>query len=236
MPCAPTPSGHSPVDDRIIDNLPYDLKTPRWKAAMVDAVVERREELEAALDEGALFTEDELMTLLQLEYGDWRHSREHGVIPRPDCGEFYSRAVAEELAGRAGQLREQIPPQPLGARRCAELLAELTGLKVTEDDLRLLIEQGHVAVVDWYKDWPLYDTAEVRRLGTTADGIALVTATVTDRQAWLEAPPSRPRPPPGGWAGTPGTWRASPPSRASRRGGSAGGPASRSPAWTAMRS
>jgi hypothetical protein len=166
---------------------PYDLKTPRWKAATVDALVERREELAAALDEGALLTEDELMTLLQLEYADWRRGREHGVIPRPDRAEFYSRAVAEELAGRAGQLREQIPPQPLGARRCAELLAELTGLEVTEDDLRVLIEHGHVDVVDWYKDWPLYDTAAVRRLGTTADGIALVTATVSDRQAWLEA-------------------------------------------------
>jgi hypothetical protein len=166
---------------------PYDLKTPRWKAATVEALVERREELEAALDEGVLLTDEELMSLLQLEYGDWRRGREHGVIPRPDCGEFYSRAVAEDLAGRAEQLREQILPQPLGVRRCAELLAELTGLEVTEDDLRMLIEQGRVAVVDWYKDWPLYDTAAVRRLGTTAGGVELVTAIVTERQAWLEA-------------------------------------------------
>jgi hypothetical protein len=166
---------------------PYDLKTPRWKAATVDVMVERRQELAAALDEGALLTEDELMALLELEYAAWRRGRDHDVIPGPDQGEFWSQAVAQDLAGRAASLREQIPPQPLGVRRCAELLAELTGLEVTDDDLRLLIDQGHVAEVDWYKDWPLYDTGAVRRLGTTEDGRELVTALVADRQAWLDA-------------------------------------------------
>lgn len=162
---------------------PYDLKTPRWKAATVDALVQRRQELAAALDAGALFTEAELMALLELEYGDWRRGRDHEVIPAPDCGEFWSRAAAQDLADRAAQLREQIPPQPLGVRRCAEL----TGLEVTDDDLRLLISQGHVTEVDWFKKWPLYETAAVRRLGTTPDGIELVTDIVTDRRAWLDA-------------------------------------------------
>ncbi|CUU60778.1 Exonuclease [Parafrankia irregularis] len=164
---------------------PYDLKSPRWRAATVDALVESRDALASTLDEEALLTGDELIALLRLEYADWRRGREHAVIPDPDCGEYWSRALADDLASRGEWLREQIPPQPLGARRCAELLAELTGLEVTDDDLRLLIEQGQVAEVAFYKKWPLYDTAAVRRLGTTAEGIALVTSTVADRQAWL---------------------------------------------------
>jgi hypothetical protein len=70
---------------------------------------------------------------------------------------------------RAAQLREQTPPQPLGARRCAELLAELTGLDITGDDLLTLVSLGHVAEVDYFKEWALYDVAAVRRLGTTED-------------------------------------------------------------------
>ncbi len=164
---------------------PYDLKTPRWKAVTVDALVDRREELAGALDYGALLTEDELITLLELEYGDWRRGRDHDVIPGPDYGEFWSRTAAEDLAARAARLRGLIPPQPLGARRCAELLAELTGLDVTDDDLLMLVKQGHVTEVGWFKKWALYDTAAVRRLGTTEEGIALVTAAVAERQAWL---------------------------------------------------
>jgi hypothetical protein len=47
-----------------------DLKTPRWKAATVDSLAGRREELAAALDDGALLTEDELMARLGPEYED----------------------------------------------------------------------------------------------------------------------------------------------------------------------
>jgi|GEM_PF-872095 len=125
------------------------------------------------------------MARLGLEYGDWRRGRDHGVIPGPDHGEFWSRAAAEDLVGRVTQLREQIPPQPLGARRCAELLAGLTGLDVTGDDLLMLAGQGHIAQVDWFKGWALYDVAAVRHLAAAGDGIALVTATVAGRQAWL---------------------------------------------------
>lgn len=164
----------------------YDLRTPRWKAATVGALLERREDLAAALDEGALLTEDEMMARLGLEYGDWRRGRDHKAIPGPDRGEFWSRAVADDLTVRAEHLRGQIPPQPLGARRCAELLAELTGLDVTGSDLLRLVEQGHVAEVDWYKKWALYDTAAARRIGTTPAGRTIVAGVVAERIAWLE--------------------------------------------------
>ena len=62
---------------------PYDLKTPRWKAVTVDALTGRREELAAALDEGALLTEDEMIAVLGLEWGDWRRGRDHDIIPGP---------------------------------------------------------------------------------------------------------------------------------------------------------
>jgi hypothetical protein len=164
----------------------YDLRTPRWTAATVDALAGRREDLAAALDEGALLAEGEMMARLGLESSDWRRGRDHGVIPGPDRGGFWSRAVADDLAGRAGELRGQIPPQPLGERRCAELLAGLTGLDVTGSDLLRLAELGHVAQVDWFKKWALYDTAAVRRLGTTADGRDIVAGVVAERVAWLE--------------------------------------------------
>jgi hypothetical protein len=39
---------------------------PRWRAAAVDDLAGRREELAAALDEGALLTEDEMTAALGL--------------------------------------------------------------------------------------------------------------------------------------------------------------------------
>jgi hypothetical protein len=175
------------VDKAVILGVlpPYDLKTPRWKAATVDALAGRREELAAALDEGALLTEDEMMARLGLEWGDWRRGRDHDVIPGPDRGGFWTRAAAEGLVASADRLREEIPPQPLGAHRCAELLAGLTGLDVTQADLLRLVDLGHVTEVDWFKKWALYDTGAVRCLGTTGDGSAIVAATVAERQAWL---------------------------------------------------
>lgn len=164
----------------------YDLKTPRWRGATVDELVARREELAAALDESALLTEGEMVTRLGLDGGDWRRGRDHGVIPGPDrAGLFWTRAAAEGLAAQVAELREKIPPQPLGSHRCASLLADLTGLDVTSDDIVTLAGQGHVDVVDYFKDWELYDVAAVRRLGTTEDGTAIAAGIVGERQAWL---------------------------------------------------
>jgi hypothetical protein len=165
---------------------PYDLRTPRWRAVTVDALAARRDELAAVLDEGALLTVGEVIALLGLDAGDWNRGREHGVIPGPDRAGFWSRQAADDLAARIGELREEIPPQPLGAHRCAGLLAGLAGLDVTGDDVLTLADQGHVGVVDYYKDWPLYDVAALRRLGTTPDGRELVAAVVGERVAWLE--------------------------------------------------
>ena len=126
-----------------------------------------------------------MIALLGLDAGDWDRGREHAVIPGPDRAGFWSREAAEGLAARAAELREAIPPQPLGAHRCAELLAELTGLDVTGDDVLALAGQGHVNTVGYYKDWPLYDVAAVRRLGTTEDGRrSSRPSSATGRRGW----------------------------------------------------
>ena len=165
---------------------PYDLRTPRWRAVTVDALAGRQQALTAALDEGALLTAGEMMSRLGLVGGDWRRGLDAGIIPAPDARGFWSRPVADGLAARSAELKEQIPPQPLGLSRCAALLAELTGLDVTGDDLRWLGKHGHVDVVDYYKEWALYDVAAVRRLGTTPEGRELVAGVVAERIAWLE--------------------------------------------------
>jgi hypothetical protein len=132
---------------------PYDLRTPRWKASTVEVLAGRREELAAALDEGALLTGQEMRARLGLDPGDWHRSRDHGIIPGPDQAGFWTRAAADALAAGGG-LRDAIPLQPLGANRCAAILAALTGLDVTQDDFLDLANAGHVDCVDWYKEKP----------------------------------------------------------------------------------
>lgn len=56
---------------------------------------------------------------------------------------------------------------------------------MTGDDLLVLGEQGHVAEVDWWKQWALYDVGAVRRLGATKDGRGVGATVVAGRQAWL---------------------------------------------------
>jgi hypothetical protein len=87
----------------------YELKTPRWKGATVDELVARREELASALDEAALLSVGEMIAALGMQGAEWSRGREHGIIPGPDCGLFWSRALASDLAARSEDLRAQIP-------------------------------------------------------------------------------------------------------------------------------
>jgi hypothetical protein len=164
----------------------YELKTPRRKGATVDELVARREEQASALDEAALLSVGEMIAALGMQGAEWSQGREHGIIPGPDCGLFWSRALASDLAARSEDLRAQIPPQPLGANNCTGMLRDLTGLDVTRDDFLDPANGGHVDCVDYYKDWPLFDVAAVQRLGTTEDGKAAVASVVAARVAWME--------------------------------------------------
>ncbi|MEH1124822.1 hypothetical protein [Micromonospora sp. CPCC 206061] len=72
---------------------------------------------------------------------------------------------------------------PLGAARCAELLAEATGLPVRYEDIETLADLGLLPVVDHYKGRPLYDLDAVDAVaGTEALAVA-----VAARQEWFAA-------------------------------------------------
>lgn len=129
-----------------------DMKTPRWSGPVVDDLVACREQLLAAVPDYA--TRTEVMTGLAVTSGDWRRADEAGLIgaggliPAPDRGDFWSRPVLEEILARVEQIRAAIPPQPVGARRCAELLAERSALPVEACDIDELDELGLTTIVD----------------------------------------------------------------------------------------
>ncbi|GAA1015920.1 hypothetical protein Aple_010890 [Acrocarpospora pleiomorpha] len=167
----------------------YDMKTPRWSGPLVDQLEARREELTTAIPDDV--DGDELMTLLGITYGDYQRGRNAGVIPGPDrpsaWGLLWTRGLAEELAGRAEEIRAAIPPAPLGAHRCAALLSERTGLDVAVADITTLNRRDLTSVVDWYKKWALYDVAALLALIADEAGLATLTEIVTERQAWMAA-------------------------------------------------
>jgi hypothetical protein len=164
---------------------PFDMRTPRWSGATVDALAARAGELAAAIPD--LADDAEVRQVLGLGYGDFKRGRDAGAVPGPDVGEFWSRALLEEMAGRAQEIGAAIPPQPLGVRRCAELAAERTGLDVTDDDVRVLIDRGLLPEAGWYKQWPLYDVGALTAMTGSDDGRAVLAGIVGDRIAWLAA-------------------------------------------------
>ncbi|SDI46816.1 Exonuclease [Sinosporangium album] len=162
---------------------PYDMKTPRWSGRVVDDLVARREELAASIPE--LLSGDELADALGMGYGEWRRARDARLIPAPDLFPYWSRSLADELVARAEEIRRATPPQPLGARRAAELLAALTDLDVTAEDVVELAGRGITRVVDEYKGRNLYDIAMLQDAAADSERLAVVTEVVADRLAWV---------------------------------------------------
>ncbi|MEV7012033.1 3'-5' exonuclease [Streptosporangium sp. NPDC051022] len=160
-----------------------DMKTPRWSGPVVDDLVARRQEILEAIPDD--LDEQQLREALGMSWGDWKRAWEADLIPAPDRGEFWTRPLAEEIIGRAEQLRATTPPQPLGATRCAELLAEATGVEVAVDDVLTLAELGHTEIVDYYKKWALYDVGRLQALVATEEGRHLVVDVAAERTAWL---------------------------------------------------
>lgn len=81
---------------------------------------------------------------------------------------------------------EAASEHPIGSRRCADRLAERTGLAVTADDIRALAEAGDLEVAEvFYKRrnaYDLYRPADIDALDTER-----VAVLVAQRQAWLAA-------------------------------------------------
>jgi hypothetical protein len=86
---------------------------------------------------------------------------------------------------RGAQIRGSVPPQPLGARRCAGWLAELTGLPAEPCDVEDLAADGLTSVVGEYKDWPLYDVAALTVLAGDEQQRAVLASMIASRQAWV---------------------------------------------------
>ncbi|MEV4254071.1 hypothetical protein AB0J52_13010 [Spirillospora sp. NPDC049652] len=169
---------------------PFDLKTPRWSGPLVDQILADAERYAAAIPD--LVDDQQMRDLLGWDYGQWRRAADAGLLPDPDLGRFWTRAAAEHLAARGGALAEQIPPPPMGARRCAELLADRTGLPVDYDDIGALAERGLTSVVDYHdvrprRSFPLYDVAALEQIAGDADSMAVLAEVIADRQAWLAA-------------------------------------------------
>lgn len=160
----------------------YDRpRTCRWSGRLTDQIEARGGEYAAALDLTLLLDGEELKALLGFDWHDWAAGRQHKIIPGPDQGGFWSRSLAFGLAGRKEELREKIPPRPLGAKRLVAEMRELSGIELVPEDFKALVNSGAVGLVDYWEEWPLYDTAAARRLATTGEGRELLAETVAGR-------------------------------------------------------
>ncbi|MFJ6669453.1 hypothetical protein [Streptomyces sp. NPDC091383] len=110
-------------------------------------------------------------------------AQELGLIPPRDKSKGWSREAADALALRVEEIREGIADREgYGARRTAELLAELTGLAVESADVEPLAEKAKLRVVGEYKGWDLYSARDARALAESEDAKALMTELITARQ------------------------------------------------------
>jgi hypothetical protein len=94
---------------------------------------------------------------------------------------YDAAALAGDGSGTTPAARAQERRWPLGAARCAERLAEATGLAVQYEDIETLADLG--LLVDHYKVRPLYDLDAVDAVA----GTETLAAAVTARQEWFAA-------------------------------------------------
>src|SRR5579884_3404938 len=162
-----------------------DRAAGTWSGPLVDELLARAEAIRAAIPD--VLTLGELENALGLDFGERRRAEQAGVLPAPDRGEFFSRQAADALVAQVEAVRARIPAQPLGAGRCAGLLAELTGLAVVGEDVVALAEAGYTAVVDEYKGFDLFNVDRLKALPDDSEALAVLTGLVAERQAWIES-------------------------------------------------
>ncbi|GGU11330.1 hypothetical protein [Streptomyces lateritius] len=83
---------------------------------------------------------------------------------------------------QAAPPEEKTWPEALGARRLADMLAEVTGELVRALDIEVLVEQKALTQVDEYKGWPMYSTEAAREVD-----VDLLRTIIAEREAWFEA-------------------------------------------------
>ncbi|MCX4826769.1 hypothetical protein OG883_44820 [Streptomyces sp. NBC_01142] len=95
-----------------------------------------------------------------------KRAQELGLVPARDKPRGWSRAVADELAPRAQEIREAIEDREgLGAHRLAEeVLSESAGCTVKSADIPALAELGFLRIVGSYNGFALYSVKDARAL------------------------------------------------------------------------
>lgn len=162
-----------------------DRAAGTWSGHLVDDLVVRAEEIRAAIPD--VLDADELSAALGMDWGQWRRASEAGLLPACDAGPYWTRPAAAALLADPAAFLASIPSQPLGSRRCADLLKELTGLAVHADDLPALAEDDHVRVAGEYEGFDLYDVDRLRRLPEDAAAMTALADLVRARAQWIAA-------------------------------------------------
>lgn len=162
-----------------------DRAAGTWSGHIVEELVARADEIRRSIPD--VLDADELQSALGADWGQWHRAWEAGLIPARDATPYWTRARVAELLEAPEVWRRTIPSQPLGDRRSAKLLAELTGLAVHSDDLPALAAGGHVYVVGEYEGHDLYDVDRLRLMPADSAAMAALTVLVRQREAWIEA-------------------------------------------------
>jgi len=118
----------------------------------------------------------QLAGYLGLPRWQFDRARQSGDIPAPDrSGGRWSAATADEALARVDDIRAAAGSIPdVGAVRAAEILSSRLGMVVTPDGIAELGRRGLVPVVDYYKEYDLYDG---RALEAFTDVAAVADAT-----------------------------------------------------------
>ena len=171
-----------------------DRAAGTWSGHVVDEIVARAEQIRGQIPE--LLSEDELQKALGADWGQWRRAGEHRLLPARDASPYWTPAAVAGLLADPAAFLASIPAQPLGARKCADLLAELTGLAVHADDLPRLADDEHVRVARRFVadtddggvvEHDLYDVDHLRRLPEDAAAMAALGELVRVRGEWIAA-------------------------------------------------
>ncbi|MBV6699568.1 hypothetical protein [Kitasatospora aureofaciens] len=173
---------------------PPDVEERRWSRAVVEPLVERREEIGAALaadaaERAAKLAQDTarereayglevLRRRLGLVRRQFDEARDRGLIPEPDTeGRAWSAALEAELRARAAEIIAALGAVPrVGAGKAALVIGHATGLPVTAEDVRRLAEAGILQASGEFRGHPTYSRESLAAMPDAA-----VEEVVTDR-------------------------------------------------------
>ncbi|MFG2210963.1 hypothetical protein [Streptomyces sp. NPDC048638] len=118
-----------------------------------------------------------------------KRAQELGLMPARDASRGWSRAVADDVAARAQQIREAIEDREgLGAHRLAEELSASASCAARKADVLALAERGFLRVVGEYNGFPLYSVTDARALsGAGREALAEIVRAREEQEVRREA-------------------------------------------------